>query len=331
MNHPLSKMKIPFRQILVIFLAGLLATASCRRDSQKQEQRQIDVATLRGPAGMSMVHMMDSLEKLDDKSLSFAIKNEPMQVRPLILREKAEFAVVPTNMASILYNKGVHYKLAAIPVWGTLYLFGDQQNINNWQDLKGKKIHLMAKGMTPDVMFQYLLKANGIDPKQEVVLDYSFPTHIELANAVASGKARLAVISEPMVSMVIKNNKKVQPILSLNEAWEKQTASQIPQTALLVHEGFAQSNPALVEAFLSAYRRSVDWINENPLQAAERMTHYEIVNDSEVAAHSIPRCNIRFEKAENIQEEILNYLNTFYQMNPDIIGGQLPDENFFFK
>lgn len=331
MNHPYSKMRIPFRQFLVILLAGLLATASCRKDAQKQQQDQIDIATLRGPAGMSMVHMMDSLKKLNNKSLSFTIKNEPMQVRSLIFREKAEFAVVPTNMASIVYNKGVNYQLAAIPVWGTLYLFGDQKNTNTWQALRGKKIHLMAKGMTPDVMFRYLLKANGIDPQQDVSLDYSFPSHIELANAVASGKAKLAVISEPMVSMVIKKNKKVQPILSLNEAWKKQTDSEIPQTALLVHQELAKSNRALVEDFLSAYRRSVDWINKNPLQASKRITHYKIVNDPQVAAHSIPRCNIRFEKAENIQEQILNYLNTFYQMNPDIIGGQLPDENFFFK
>ncbi|MBS3807019.1 MAG: ABC transporter substrate-binding protein [Bacteroidales bacterium] len=314
---------------LVLLIASMLL--SCRNGSSKKNPDTIHVVTLRGPAGISMVHMMDSLKKLDDKKLSFQIKNEPLQVRPLLFQEKTEFAVVPTNMASILYNKGVNYQLAAIPVWGTLYLFGDQKDVSRWQDLKGRKIYLMAKGMTPDVMFRYLLQANGLDPQEDVTLDYSFPTHIELANAVASGKAPLAVISEPLVSMVIKKNRQVQPILSLNEAWKKQTDSEIPQTALLVHQQFAKSNPSLVNAFLEAYKHSISWVNKHPDQGAQRITHYKILNDPQVAAQSIPRCNIRLERAENIQDQILNYLNTFYRMNPDIVGGQMPDEKFFFR
>ncbi|HKL37495.1 MAG TPA: MqnA/MqnD/SBP family protein, partial [Bacteroidales bacterium] len=137
--------------------------------------------------------------------------------------------------------------------------------------------------------------------------------------------------SEPMVSMVIKKNQQVQPIMSLNEAWKKQTHTEIPQTALLVHKDFAVSAPQLVNDFLEAYRRSITWINNHPEQGAKRITHYQILNDPQVAAQSIPRCNIRFERAENIEDQILNYLNTFYRMNPDIIGGQLPDEKFFFR
>lgn len=317
---------------LKLFLTGmvLLAVISCNKN-RKNEQDSVDVATLRGPAGISMVQLMDSLQTLDERKVQFQIKNEPLQVRPLLFQEKVEFAVVPTNMASILYNKGVNYKLAAIPVWGTLYLFGDKADINDWQDLKGKKIYLMAKGMTPDVMFRYLLKANGIDPRSDVTLDYSFPTHIELANAVASGKAGLAVISEPMVSMVIQKNKNVSPILSLNDDWKKHTESEIPQTALLVHKDFAKDHTKAVDDFLSAYRSSCRWINNHPGKGARRIVHYGIVRDSIVAANTIPRCNIRFERAYGIRDRVLGYLETFHQMNPDIIGGQLPDEDFFFK
>lgn len=317
---------------LKLFLTGmvLLVAISCNK-GRKEGRDAIGVATLRGPAGISMVQLMDSLQTLDGKEVQFQIKNEPLQVRPLLFQEKVEFAVVPTNMASILYNKGVNYKLAAIPVWGTLYLFGDKADINDWQDLKGKKIYLMAKGMTPDVMFRYLLKANGIDPRSDVTLDYSFPTHIELANAVASGKAGLAVISEPMVSMVIQKNKNVSPILSLNDDWKKHTESEIPQTALLVHKDFAKDHTKAVDDFLSAYHSSCRWINNHPGKGARRIVHYGIVRDSTVAANTIPRCNIRFERAYGIREQVNDYLETFHQMNPDIIGGQLPDEDFFFK
>ena len=284
-----------------------------------------------GPAGISMVHMMDSAGELGGRKLDFQIKNEPIQVRPLLFQEQVEFAVVPTNMASILYNKGTNYRLAAVPVWGTLYLFGEDQSIRDWEDLRGKKIHLMAKGMTPDVMFRYLLENNGLDPLKDVTLDYSFPTHIELANAVASGSAEMGVISEPLVSMVMKKNNRVRPLISLNDAWKKQTNTEIPQTALLVHKRFAKEHPALVREFLEKYKRSAEWINTHPDKGAERIVHYNILNDPQVALESIPRCNIRVREAAAVRQEVDSYLEIFYRMNPDIVGGQLPDEDFYFE
>ena len=330
--RPMTKASVKTLALSVILLT--LAFFSCKKGTQDKtthQQEKITVATLKGPAGISMVHMMDQMKNLGPDTLDYQIKNEPMQVRPLLFQEKATFGVVPTNMAAILYNKGVPYQLAAVPVWGTLYLFGKDERIQGWDDLKGRKIYLMAKGMTPDVMFRYLLEKNGLNPREDVELDYSFPTHIELANAVASGKAGLAVISEPMVSMVMKKNDRIKPLISLNEAWKEQTRMEIPQTALLVHQDFANNHPERVKDFLNAYEQSVQWINRHPKEGSRSVVSHGILNDTAVARVSIPRCNMRFKKARDVQEQVTSYLEIFYQMNPDIVGGKIPDEGFYFK
>ncbi len=314
--------------VLLIFLLFLI---SCGSRPGDENSDVVEVATLRGPSAISMIHMIDSLREIENKKVNFQIKNEPLQIRPLLFQEKVEFAVVPTNMASILYNKGVNYKLAAVPVWGTLYLFGERGEIESWSDLKGEKIHLMAKGMTPDVMFRYLLKKNGIDPQKDVTLDYSFPTHIELANAVASGKAELGVISEPLVSMVISKNNQVEPVLSLNKEWKRQTGIEIPQTALLVHKNFAAENKQWIDQFLKKYAQSVGWINNNPKNGARLIVKNKILENEKVAYQSIPRCNMNFRYAYDIKDLVADYLDIFQNMNPDIIGGKLPDENFYYK
>ncbi|MGM0530914.1 MAG: ABC transporter substrate-binding protein [Bacteroidota bacterium] len=311
--------------ILLIFLI------SCGTRPGDKNNKIIDVATLRGPSAISMIHMIDSLQTIQDRKVNFQIKNEPLQIRPLLFQEKVEFAVVPTNMASILYNKGVNYQLAAVPVWGTLYLFGESEEITSWKDLKNKKIHLMAKGMTPDVMFRYLLEKNGIDPQNDVELDYSFPTHIELANAVASGKADLGVISEPMVSMVISKNNRVKPLISLNEAWKKQTNMEIPQTALLVHKDYARENKQEVNQFLKEYNESVSWINTHRKRGSELIVKHNILESEKVARQSIPRCNMQFRYAYENKDMVSGYLEIFHRMNPEIIGGKLPDEAFYYK
>lgn len=315
------------KYIILIFI--FFALAACNQTSEDQKFR---IATLKGPSAMGMVKMIDSLNQTTGVNIEITIYNEPIQVRKLMLEGAVDFAILPTTMGAILYNKGLDYQLAAVPVWGTLYLFGQDSTIKSWNDLKGKRIYLMAKGMTPDVLFKQLLIQNGINPDKDIKTDYSFPTHIDLANAVASGQAKLGVISEPMVSLVEQKNKKVKPIFDLNHEWQKVfPETPIAQTALLVKRDFASKNKDIMKNILYHYKKSTDWVNKNPEKAAELIVNYKILPNAKVAKSSIPRSNLNFVEAKNIEKEIGNYLNIFYKMNPDIIGGKIPDNNFIYR
>jgi len=279
---------------------------------------------------MGMIKLIDSLNHVEEPGMKVKIVNEPIQVRKMMIDGQADFAVLPTTMAAIIYNKGLEYRLIAIPVWGTLFLFGKDSTITRWEDLRHKKVHVMARGMTPDVLFQYLLKKNGIDPQKDITLDYSFPTHIDLANAVAAGRAELGVISEPLVSLVIQKNKQVRAVFDLNKDWEKIQGSPIAQTALLVRADIIEKDPRLVEAVLDDYERSSRWVNQNPDSAAVLIARYGILPNAEVALQAIPGSGLHFVRAREIRSQITDYLKVFYNMNPQIIGEKLPDETFYY-
>ena len=316
------------KKIYLIILLFLTIT-SCK---QKPETQKIKIATLKGPSAMGMVKMIDSLNHTENTNIEITIYNEPIRVRKLMIEGEVDFAILPTTMGAILYNKNVPYQLAAIPVWGTLYLFGNDTSITTWDDLKGKRINLMAKGMTPDVLFKYLLIKNGIDPENDVILDYSFPTHVDLANAVAANKADLGVISEPLVSLVMQKNKLVKPIFDLNYEWQKvSNNTPIAQTALMVKSEFALNNNETVSEFLTNYKKSTNWVNNNQTEAAKLIVKYNILPDVEIAKSAIPRSNLNFIEANTIKEQISAYLKIFYEMNPDIVGGKIPDENFYLN
>jgi NitT/TauT family transport system substrate-binding protein len=40
---------------------------------------------------------------------------------------------------------------------------------------------------------------------------------------------------------------------------------------------------------------------------------------------------MNFQTAAESKEIIEQYLSIFYSMNPDIIGGKIPDEGFYYK
>lgn len=318
------------RNIISIITPILILLSSCKKDEKTDT---IHTATLKGPSAMAMIHMMESADSIGNFPAEFVIKNEPRQVQAMMLEESVDFAVLPSTLGALLYNKTGNYLLAGIPVWGTLYLFGSDTAINSWEDLKGKKISLMGRGMTPDIMFRYLATQNGLDPDRDMELDYSFPTHIELANAISAGVSNLGVISEPLVSLVMSRNSSVRPLINFNREWIRLFGPGVPfaQTALLVHRKFANEHPEIVNEYLKKLNESIQKVNKSPHEAARLIVKHNILPDTSIAERSIPRSNLHFSYAGEEMNGIHEYFKVFYNFNPLILGGKLPDEEFYFK
>lgn len=316
----------------LLLLTLLVLLNGCRNSTtDAYKTNTYTIATLKGPSSMGMIRLIDSLSRGNNHNVQVKILNEPLQVRKMMIDGSADFAILPTTMAAIVYNKGLNYQLIAIPVWGTLYLFGSDTTITRWEDLRGKTVNVMARGMTPDVLFRYLLQKNGIDPGRDITLDYSFPSHIDLANAVTAGQADLGVISEPLASMAMQNNKAVRRIFSLNDEWSRYEGVPVTETAFMAKKSVIKNNRHIVEKVISGYEASSEWVNQNPDSAALLIVKYNILPNAEVAQNAIPLSNLKFVRARGIKPQIEAYLNVFYQMNPDIIGGKIPDENFIYQ
>lgn len=317
--------KIFLLPVISLFLIG------CGNRSDSGDNNLFTIATLKGPSSMGMIKLIDSLGRGEGHSVKALILNEPLQVRKMMIEGSADFAILPTTMAAIVYNKGMRYRVVAIPVWGTLYLAGSDTTISRWEDLRGKRVYVMARGMTPDVLFRYLLMKNEIDPDKDITLDYSFPTHIDLANAVAARQASLGVISEPLASLAMYNNRAVKRIFSLEDEWNRIERIPLAETAFMAKAEVIKKHHRLVEKIVSAYAASTEWVNYHPDSAALLIVKYNILPDSALAMNAIPRSNLRFASAAGVRQEINDYLNVFYRMNPDIVGGKMPDEEFIYR
>lgn len=320
-----ASMKIASKFIL-LGLFFLLLGASCQR--AETNGKQLVIASLRGPSSVGMLHFIDSVSRMENADIDIQIYDEPLQVRKLMLDGSADFAVLPTTMAALLYNKGMDYRVKAVPMWGTLYLCGNDTTIQCWDDLRGKKVYLMAKGMTPDVLFQFLLTQNGLAPYQDVDLDYRFPTHIDLANATMAGRADLSVISEPYLSMALLKNPSLHILFDLDAEWNKVKGVPLAETAFLCRGNLAETKQR-IDRIVGAYATSVDWVNAHPAEAAHLAVQYNIIPDSLAAFNSIPRSNLNVVRTDEVRQDLKDYLQVFFDMDAQIIGGQMPNESFY--
>jgi NitT/TauT family transport system substrate-binding protein len=294
----------------------------------------IKIAGLKGPTSIGMIKLFEDKPSLGENiDSTYEVANTPDIINAKLISKEVDIAALPTNLASVMYNKtDGAYKLAAVNTFGMLYLVTNGIEINDWNDLKGKKINIIAKGSTPDFVFNYLLKQNNIDAQKDVDLDYSL-THAELAQAVIANKVDIAILPEPFVTMVTMKNKNVKVALNLQDEWKtfQGENSPISMGCIVVRSEFAKSNPEAVNTFLAEYEKSINWVNNNNAEAGVLVEKHGILSKAKLIEKAIPNCNIKFLNADDSMDTVNSFLKILYDFNPDFVGGKLPDEGFFYK
>lgn len=291
----------------------------------------VKIASLKGPTSIGMLKLHKENPSLGNNIIStYEIAASPEIMVSKILSNEVQIAALPTNVAVKLYNKGSGYRIAAITGYGVLYILQQNTDITDWIDLKNKKINVISKGSTPDIALRYLLGKNGLDPLADVTLDYTLE-QVELSQLMIAGKADIAILPEPFVTMITKKNPNVTIAFDVEQEWKKAgNGDPMPMSCVVVNSEFADKNREVVEEFLKQYELSTLWANNNIPEASLLVEEFKIGMDAATAKEAIPRCNIRFTTLGQSKEIIKNYINTILGFSPEDVGGKMPDENFYF-
>jgi NitT/TauT family transport system substrate-binding protein len=291
----------------------------------------VNIGSLKGPTSIGMIKLHEEKPSLGKNVTSnYEIVASPDIMISKLLSGEIDIAALPTNVAVKLYNKGLDYKLAAITGYGVLYILKQDVELAAWEDLKNKKINVISKGSTPDVILRYLMEKNNLKPGTDVELDYSLE-QVELSQLMIAGKTNIAILPEPFVTMVLMKNDNVSIAFNIEEEWKKVVNNQpLPMSCLVVSSKLSENNHDTVDVFLNQYRQSIDWANNNPDEASLLIEKFKIGMDARTAREAIPRCNIKFTDSDAAKESVQNYIKILLEFSPEDVGGKIPDENFYY-
>ena len=319
--------------LLTLFL--LLNLAACGKKSENtevKEKAKINVVALKGPTALGSVKLWEDSENGDtEATYNISVVGDPSEAVAKIANKDADVAMVPTNMASVLYNKtSKNVNIAAINTLGVLYLVTNDKSISSIKDLAGKTVFVSGQGATPDFVLRYILKKNGLTPGKDVNLEYK-SEHSELAAQVISENVSIAVLPEPFVSQVLTKNSKIMVSLDLTNEWNKITNdSVLTMGSIVVRKDFLKNKKEDFDKFLESYQKSVEYVNENTEKAAELADKFGIMQ-KEIAVKALPKCNVVFISGNEMQQKTENFLKILYDFEPKSIGGKIPDEDFYYK
>jgi NitT/TauT family transport system substrate-binding protein len=297
----------------------------------------VKLAVLKGPTGFGYVHLLGDG---GDLGLGITLETEvlpsPTEVSAKLISGELDIAALPANLAVNLYNKGIDIQLAAVTGEGMLYFLSRDKELDFTQlsieqiIVKEKFLHVPAPGSTPDLVTRYILNGWGMErSEQDTVLDFSIASPAQLAQMLIAGKVDYAVLPEPFASMAEIKSPDVYRTGNLQKPWLEMTGnSSYPMTALVVQNAFAEKNTNALERILQAVEASITTVLEDPSGAAALIAQFGILS-AELAEPAIPRCNLLYQTGAEAKESFEAYLQIIAGLNPDSIGGRLPDEDFY--
>ena len=314
---------------MLLALTLVLIMGCAQAEDSTSETTAVRIGALKGPTSMGMAQMLKDAAD-GNSNYQFTIAGAPDEITALLVKGELDVAAVPSNLASVLYNNtngGV--KVAMINTLGILYVVEAGDTVNSVADLKGRTVYSSGKGATPEYSVDYILSQNGIDPETDVTVEFK-SEHTELAAALQSGTADLAVLPEPFVTTVLAGNDNLRVALNLNEEWDKVSdGSGMVTGVLVVRSEFAEQHPDELTALLEAYEQSVNFVNENPAEAAAIIEQNGIAKAA-VAEQAIPKCNIVFISGNEMRTKVEGFLEILFGMNPKAVGGALPGDDFYY-
>ena len=130
-------------------------------------------------------------------------------------------------------------------------------------DVENRFLMLGQTGGMPEMVFEYILKKNGIDPAADLAIDQSIDFG-STAAAFSGGQADFTVEFEPhATSLEAKGDGHVVASLGKDSGY-------VPYTAFSAKKSYLEKNPEIIQSFTNALQKGMDFVQtHSPAEIAE--------------------------------------------------------------
>ncbi|TYS19895.1 ABC transporter substrate-binding protein [Rossellomorea vietnamensis] len=151
---------------------------------------------------------------------------------------------------------------------GTFLVARESVENFEWNQLKGSTFLGQRKGGMPQMVGEFVLKKQGINPQEDLDLIQNID-FANIPNAFGSGTGDYVQLFEPTASIFEKEGKGYI-VASFGEQ-----SGHVPYTTFMAKESFMKENNETVEKFTRAIYKAQKWVEEHePAETAELIQSY---------------------------------------------------------
>ena len=123
-----------------------------------------------------------------------------------------------------------------------------------WEDLKDKKILGGRKGGMPEMVFEYILRKNGLDPQKDLMIDQSIDFGSTAAAFSGDTSSDFTVEFEPSATAQEKEGAGyVVASLGVDSGY-------VPYTSYSAKTSYMEKNPEIIQKFTDALQKGMEYV-----------------------------------------------------------------------
>ena len=258
------KRKVIIGIIITIAILMLAIAISVRGDNQSniqnaEEFKKIDVSEVTRSVfyAPQYVAIKNGFFEKNGLEIELITGQGADAVMTSVLSNQVEIGFAGPEASIYVYNEGKEdytQVFAQLTKRDGSFLVSREKTENfNWQELKGKRVIPGRKGGVPYMTLEYVLKKNGINPQNDLVLDDSIKFDL-MAGAFAAGNADYVTLFEPTASMTELQGEGYI-VASVGEE-----SGEIPYTAYFAKKSYIEGNKDIIQGFTNAIYEGEEWV-----------------------------------------------------------------------
>ena len=309
--------------ILTIILVVNLTGCSLSKD--------VRVKTYNGLPAISICKLIKEEENIKSSyKTSYTIESNDKKLVESLNKKEVDIALVPTDMAAKVYNKNSSYQICASIGQGSYYLVTSDPEVRGFNStLINKEIAIAGESSMTDNIVKAILKKNNID---ETLVKFKYTNTVpELVKTLTLGEIYTGIVPETSLTSLLYKHSGLKILASTNDAYENtfDISEGYPQFSVIVRKDFAKNNKEYVNKFLFKLKESIEFVNNNPLQAGAYGEELKIPIKPQILSKAIKRCNLKFIEIDKFKQNYEYFFDILYNYNNEAVGGTVPDESIY--
>ncbi len=257
--------KISCKRIVALSLICLMVLASVTGCKSKDDDDELTKVTLSEVAHSIFYEpQYVAIEKgyFKEEGIDLTLQNGAGadKVMTALISGNADIGFMGSEASIYVYNEGNEdyaVSFAQLTQRAGNFLVSRAQTENfKWSDLKGKTIIGGRAGGMPEMVFEFILKKNGIDPKNDVEIIQNIDFGLTAA-AFSSGTGDYTVEFEPFATK-LELEEQGFVIASLGES-----SGYVPYTAYCALSSYMSEHEDTLQSFTNAIQKGLDYVNNH--------------------------------------------------------------------